>query len=51
MKEEEKVRKFISYSKKCTTMGCKLRMSKDFKDGPCEILEVIDEIVYQGELY
>lgn len=29
----------------------KLRMSSDFKDAPCEILEVIDEIVYQGELY
>lgn len=28
-----------------------LKMSKDFKDVSCEILEVIDEIVHQGEPY
>ena len=33
------------------SMCYKLRLSWDFKDAPCEILEVIDEIVYQGELY
>lgn len=46
-----KNKKFISYGKKCTTMYYMPRMSMDFKDVLCEILEVIDEIVYQWELY